>query len=460
MRLCRYCWVACLAFLILFRGEAFAAAVPAYTGKMNTAVGGVISQKVSKWGFAANDPRFGATMTGVGAGVTTLVVGGLGVAVGAATWPAVLVGAGITSLVSGAVSWGQDSLYKWMFNSDGTVSSQGGSGGVQYNTPVPPASMTAGGPYWSSGSYTAGDYFTAASANLLKCPGAYCSDANNVYSLEGCTQNGTSVTCQMRLTHPNLASCGSACDSVWSVGGGYYSASGAPSSCVAGSAYNGSSCAVAPLPTTDTSAPTVTNVPVGDAVANIPDSELAKPLSNEMLAAAANAAWKAMAANAPNALPWSATDPITPADVADWKAANPNSVPNVGDAIGPVASPGSSAVPISQPGTYSPSTGPATTPGQGTQVDLGPNPNTPPPGLEATPTAQQIMDPLLNLMPDLRNFSVPSHSAECPKGSFDALGKTYTIDSHCQLIENNRAIIEAAMLLVWAIASIFIVLRA
>ena len=46
------------------------------------------------------------------------------------------------------------------------------------------------------------------------------------------------------------------------------------------------------------------------------------------------------------------------------------------------------------------------------------------------------------------------------KGSFDALGKTYTIDSQCQLIEQNRSIIEAAMLLVWAIAAIFIVLRA
>lgn len=166
-----------------------------------------------------------------------------------------------------------------------------------------------------------------------------------------------------------------------------------------------------------------------------------------------------MAASTPNALPWSASDPITPADVAEWKAANPNAIPSVGDAIAPVAAPGSSAVPIAQPGT-SPSTGPATTPGQGTQVDLGPNPNTPPPGLEATPTAQMIMDPILNLMPDLRNFAVPAHSSECPKGSFDALGKTYTIDSQCQLIEQNRSIIEAAMLLVWAIAAIFIVLRA
>lgn len=412
MRLCRYCWVACLALLLLFRGEAYAAAVPAYTGKMNTAVGGVISHKVGKWGFAANDPRFGATMTGVGAGVTTLVVGGLGVAVGAATWPAVLVGAGITALVSGAVAWGQDSLLKWVFNPDGTITTQGNTSTVPNPNGVYQPSSGASCSITQVYNWCGGPDFQACMPAGAYNPTLSCSPNWASY---GFSAHATDMSSAMQIA-------------------GYIT------------------------PTTTTGSEQV-NVSPAAAVAAMPDAELVKPVSNELLAAAANAAWKAMAANAPNALPWSATDPITPADVAEWKAANPSAVPNVGDAIAPVASPGSSAVPIAQPGA-TPSTGPAATPGQGTQVDLGPNPNIGAPGLEATPTAQMIMNPILNLFPDLKNFAVPAHTGECPKGSFAALGRDYTMDSQCQLIESNRSIIEAAMLLVWAIASIFIVLRA
>lgn len=114
-----------LVLSMLSPSSAFAAAVPAYSGKMNNAIGGIVQQKVGKWGFAANDPRIPATINGIGAGVTTLVVGGLGVAVGAATWPAVLVGAGITALVSGLVSLGQDAATRWYFNSDGTITMPG-----------------------------------------------------------------------------------------------------------------------------------------------------------------------------------------------------------------------------------------------------------------------------------------------------------------------------------------------
>lgn len=204
--------------------------------------------------------------------------------------------------------------------------------------------------------------------------------------------------------------------------------------------------------------PSVTGTPAA-AIQALPQTELAKPLSNEMLAAAANAAWKAQSSSA-GGLPWSASDPITPADVAEWKAANPSAVPNVGDFISPAAPGGANTVPIGTPQSPAVQPGPNPTPGSGQQVDFGPNPNTPPPGLEAIPTAQQILGPLLNLMPDLKNFAVPSHSAECPKPSFQTFGKTYSFESQCPLIESNRAIIEAAMMLVFSIVATFIVLRA
>jgi hypothetical protein len=446
MRLCRYLWVACLIIATLFHGVAMAAAVPAYTGRMNTAVGGVVSQKVGKWGFAPNDPRFTATMTGVGAGVTGLVVGGLGVAVGAATWPAVLVAAGVTALVSGAVSWGQDSLYKWAFNSNGTVSTQGSPVG---SVPAGYGAMTAGGPYYQaaygSTTWRAGGAAGPVAAYVQALHGTpvwpwfiYSENASAIWVyVDNPAGNGGNAHWDS-LTFPKFSS-------------------GAPATCAAGQVYTAGACTAAVgyiSPVTDLS-----NASVADAIAAMPNAELAKPLSNEMLAAAVNAAWRAMPSTTSNALPWSPTDPVTPDEVAVWKAANPTAVPTVGQAIEPVAAPSATAVPITQPGA-TPATGPAPTPGTGAPVDLGPNPNIGAPTLEGTPTAQSILDPLLNLMPDLKNFTVPAHSTDCPKPSFSAFSQTYVIASHCDLFESNRSIIEAAMLLVWTIGSVIIVLRA
>lgn len=423
MRLCRYCWIACLVVLMVFRGEALAAAVPAYSGKMNQAVGGVIQHKVGKWGFAANDPRFGATVNGVGAALT-LVAGGVATgAVATVGWPVLLAAAGISALVTGAVSLGQDALYKWLFNPDGTIDTQGGAAA-------------------SDPGLAPGYCYSYPSTNI--CVGTKSAVASSLCSVgftcSGTTQGGTGWT--VEYTEQN----GAIFQQVW-YDNGY----------TEGKYQIGTVTTIPGTPTGGSSGLTAATVPA--AVQNVPDAELAKPVSDVMLAAAVNAAWKSMAAETPNALPWSATDPVTPADVAEWKAANPSAVPNVGDALGPVAAPEGASVPISSPGT-APATGPAPTPGQGTQVDLGPNPNIGAPSLETTPTAQQILEPLLNLFPDLRTFAVPSHSSQCPEGNFSALGATYTIDSQCQLIESNRALIEAAMLLVWGLVSVFIVLRA
>jgi hypothetical protein len=56
-------------------------------------------------------------------------------------------------------------------------------------------------------------------------------------------------------------------------------------------------------------------------------------------------------------------------------------------------------------------------------VNLGSDPGIGSPSLEATPTGAQILQPLTQLMPDLKNFQVPAHQAVCPKPSFDLFGK-------------------------------------
>lgn len=48
--------------LVLMFTTAFAQAAPAFSPKFGNAVGGVLEQKAIKRGFAANDPRFGATL--------------------------------------------------------------------------------------------------------------------------------------------------------------------------------------------------------------------------------------------------------------------------------------------------------------------------------------------------------------------------------------------------------------
>lgn len=60
----------------------------------------------------------------------------------------------------------------------------------------------------------------------------------------------------------------------------------------------------------------------------------------------------------------------------------------------------------------------------------------------------------------LLGWSLPSHSSQCPTGSFGAFDRTYTIDAHCNLVASHWSALQAAMSVVWLIAALFIVLAA
>jgi len=61
----------------------------------------------------------------------------------------------------------------------------------------------------------------------------------------------------------------------------------------------------------------------------------------------------------------------------------------------------------------------------------------------------------------LTGWSMPGHSSQCPTASFvSPWGTPYTFDSHCQLITDNWAVLQAAMTVVWTLAALFIVLKA
>jgi hypothetical protein len=209
-------------------------------------------------------------------------------------------------------------------------------------------------------------------------------------------------------------------------------------------------------------------------------SVTSQKLSNATLAAIVDQAWQ-RAAMQPgyNGLPYSYGQPVTELDVQPWATENPVAVPTIGDLVTPANNPGSNTVPISTTVTPSASTttteptpSPTTssnvnvvnTPNVNVtnqvQVDLGPNPSIVTPTLESTPTAQAILQPLLDLFPSLRSFVVPPHSSACPKPSFEIFGRTIVMESHCTLAESVRPTLYAVMAFVWTVIALFIVLAA
>lgn len=63
----------------------------------------------------------------------------------------------------------------------------------------------------------------------------------------------------------------------------------------------------------------------------------------------------------------------------------------------------------------------------------------------------------------LSSWSMPSHASECPAPSMTLEffgGKTYTLNSHCQIAEQNRDLIGALMRIMFAVMAVFIVLGA
>jgi hypothetical protein len=213
----------------------------------------------------------------------------------------------------------------------------------------------------------------------------------------------------------------------------------------------------------------VTSASPTSAIANIPDSELSKPLNPVILAAAANKLWQTAAAQPGySGLPYDTTNPITAADVATWTATNPTLAPTVADAIAPVSSSATApfstnaAIPIpANPGTSAnPATSAGTNPSTQPLQNLGSDPGIGFPTLESPPTAQMILNPLLNLFPDLKTFVVPSHNSVCAKPSMTLFGKTLVLDGHCTLLESVRPTLYAVMAAVWLMVALFIILAA
>ena len=425
---------------------------------MQNAISGAIQQKAIKRGFAANDPRFGSTVdlvsngfaAAAGAGAAAIVAG----AITAPAWATVAIAAGVGVIVTGVVTLAINGVVDWAFSPNSADPKP-----ITYNSrqiPQGPGMVTGGG-YWRDGFnlVSGGDAMSVIQAAI---PLNWRETSTDYYQAGTCrAPTATTYECLVTRVHRNT---GYKQVGYAGIGASYFP-SGAPASCGPGFVYRQTACV--PVP----SQPDVraTAQEAVDFLSQSP-TELAKPLNPSIIASIADKAWQD-AASKPgySGLPYLANDPITAAEVDAWRQANPQNWPSVQDFVAPQPAANSpwklpsNATATSQDPTQA--TTPSTNPGQANPVqNLGPDPGIGAPNLESTPTALQILQPLLDLLPDFRRFVVPSHQAVCPKPSFSVFEKTIVMDSHCTIAEDQRAALYAVMAAVWVLAGAIIVLRA
>lgn len=405
----------CVLFLALVLAvNANAQAVPA--SRIGAEVAAVVKSKIAARGFAANDPRFGGTVSAVGSAViqiaTAVVVTGT-----APAWGSVLA----TAVIAGAVGYGIQALTNWIFKADGTVT----------YTPSGPVFVPVPGQTWVwLGDGSKGWPLDSNNGSMEFC-GDFYPPGGSSFELLG----SANYNCTIRTKHNGVVS-QIAMNTL-----GWLRTVADPNYKPAGSGNT--------KPVTE---------PAAKALQSLSEADKAKPLPAKVVADMADAAFR-QAASQPgySGVPYSMSDPITEADVASFRAANPT-FPTA--TIGDLAETISATDPLGQ-ASSSPATGTPVNPAASAPLlNLGADPGIGSPKLEATPTGEQILQPLKQLMPDLRNFQVPAHQATCPKATFNLFGKTVVMDGHCTVLEGVRGELYNAMVLVFLLAALFIVLSA
>ncbi|WP_186083331.1 hypothetical protein [Burkholderia gladioli] len=491
---------------------------------INRAEAAIISRVAISRGFAANDPRIAATLTGMGQVSTALNVVSTGAAVGlgfagAPVWLTIAAGVGIlaagSALYAGSVSLSRSVDGKTISASQPAPSLPVYSGPLYQALPPVAGNMqspfnygatTLGMQVYRTSSCMASDASCSgypslpatgtSGLNFVRNYGSLALVAATVFSVQSFDLYEQQYNCNSGSTAgPSMISLCSAVQSV--VVNFQPNADGTTQTLmetrsITHMEYNSSSQAY-DIPVTQTGTQPVTWWTVGPGVTPVSGTDLSQiypqlssaslktPLDPMTLAQLANQTWQ-QAANQPGyqGLPYSVTQPISYNDVQPWAQANPASVPQVGDLFTPASDPGSASVSIDpavqpgQTGSTNPASNPSATAGNDVNVvntpnvnvtnkvsvDLGPDPGVGSPSLEATPTISMILSPLVNLLPDLKHWAVPAHGAACPEPSFSVLGHSFTLTAQCDLAESNRTAIYTAFAAMFTLAALFVVLRA
>jgi hypothetical protein len=419
---------------------------PVYAQTAPASINQAVTNSVVSWatshGFNTADPRIGETLSAMGARATAVAASAaaaLGVAASSISWGAVAAYAGIGAVL-GAVptSLGANDGVQWTFNPDGTIVVTTAAGSAS-SIPKNPASVPC--PTGNSLVYTG--YSCQYGSDKLH-PTSCWEDEQHPQASVSAGASQFPYTYVAPLSTSKITA--------------YLDQIYAACPAVAGEVVSGP-------PPTPPSAP-MSPVSAGSQVPAGNDGDTLNPT---IVAGLANTLWSQAAQGEGYAgLPYPVDAPVLPADVSGIESGMGASAPTVGGFVGAPAS-GSSGSPYSLPGqatstgagTSTPASVPsATTPGSGAQVNLGPDPGIGSPGLEATPTAQAILQPLLSMLPSLRSFAVPAHSASCPQPTFTVFDQSFTISQHCTLFEQYRSTIYGASLLAFGVAALLIVLTA
>ena len=424
---------------------------------------GLIQGKAVKRGFTPADPRYGATINAVSGIAGSSAAGAASVVLGALTAPAWLTTAiafGVGAAVTYGISLAIDGAVSWVFDPDpkkaAPITRQATSGTLN------PA-LLQGGSYWGTANTPnmyASDPVAAITAFYATTVYATINDPNGKYRLAVpvTRSNDPRVFGEVYFDYAS----GGSSDSRLSIAATYYP-SGAPGACAAGMAFSAASGSCVAVATQGKPAKVMT---AQEAINDLPPEELLKPVNPKLLAAMADEMWKDAAAQPGyNGLPYQVSDPITETEVQAWREAHPDFYPKVADLVKPQVMTDS---PFTLPQSLSPVAAADPSPVQvGTnpaasqpQQNLGSDPGIGAPSLESTPTAEQILKPIFDVMPGFKSFAMPAHTGTCPQPEFEALGQRFVMDQHCVLLDQNRSTLQAVMAAVWLLVAAFIVLRA
>lgn len=427
---------------------------------MNRAMSGIIQNAMASRGYVPSDPRTYATLARTSSFIGSAAGGAAAIAIGTITAPAWLtftLAAAAGGLISYGVTLAADSLLRWYFKPDQKIEVE------RPSTPTGSGVVIAGA-YWKStilgiiGSDPMSVIHTAANTNWPP-------DANSTYEVGQCTATSNPTKMSCGITRVNKTT-GYRQQNYAGIGANYYP-SGAPGSCQSGFVYREVQKDCIPVPTTGQ--PNQTLSPQ-EAVDTLTEAELSKPLNPSILAQLSNNVWQ-QAASQPgyDGLPYPMAQPITVDEVVRWLQQNPQYAPTVRDFVSPNptttdqpnpwALPSNPTAPVTTP-TTNPNPG-TTNPGSDTPlVNLGPDPGVGAPTLEQPPTARQIIDPILQLAPGLRNYQAVGKAGVCPRPTVELFGKLLTMESHCQLMEDNKPALQAAMTFAWTAMALFVILSA
>ncbi|MFM0450067.1 hypothetical protein PQR21_06700 [Paraburkholderia nemoris] len=494
---------------------AHAQALPVASFAINRAEAAIITRVAIARGFAANDPRIAATLTGMSQASTALNVASTGASValgfaGAPVWLTVAAGLGI--LAAGSYLYANSGAVSFSRSSDGRV--------ITVQQPLPVSAGAGYAPMSGSGTDTlsllmndaAGQgipvFHTSSCLSTSPCaafPAEPTSGNKNFYMATGgysiiaATLSQAQQAEQVMATpHPPTANVqgvsvslfftpnadGTAYTLQETVTKGICTVFGGSDgqTCVSGqynfNTYSYPKAGVQAYWSVGPGVMPVGGTDLSQIYPQLSQAALNTPLDPSTLMQMTNQTWQQAASQAGyQGLPYSVTNPIQYSDVQSWAQANPSAVPDVGSLFEPAANPGASVV-ISPTVSPTGSGDPATSPSAGTgndvnvvntpnvnvtnkvSVDLGPDPGVGTPTMEATPTISMILTPLLSMLPDLKHWSMPAHSATCPEPTFSVLGQTYTLSAQCDLAESHRQAIYTAFAAMFTLAALFVVLRA